>query len=311
MQKLWQEYKWIPNTVLGSAIFAAGFAFFLQPNDLSPGGISGLALLLVELTGFGSVGLISILMNLPLFILGGLKIGRRFFVGSLIGMVLSSMLIDGFAAMDLPAADPLIAIVYGGVVCGIGLGIVFINGTSTGGSDILVRLLKLRYRNVPIGQISLTFDAVVVLLTGLVFRDLNKALYTGITVYLCGKMVDAVVYRFDYSKVALIISKEYEVIAKEIGNKLDRGDDELGAHLDGQLALIQVDDGAGTHQNVGAVLGNSLDTLGSAGGAEGDLHGINTTGGHGLGGGDGVLDLVQNDNGDDDGVCESFHYSHD
>lgn len=223
MQKLWQEYKWIPNTVLGSAIFAAGFAFFLQPNDLSPGGISGLALLLVELTGFGSVGLISILMNLPLFILGGLKIGRRFFVGSLIGMVLSSMLIDGFAAMDLPAADPLIAIVYGGVVCGIGLGIVFINGTSTGGSDILVRLLKLRYRNVPIGQISLTFDAVVVLLTGLVFRDLNKALYTGITVYLCGKMVDAVVYRFDYSKVALIISKEYEAIAKEIGNKLDRG----------------------------------------------------------------------------------------
>ena len=223
MQKLWQEYKWIPNTVLGSAIFAAGFAFFLQPNDLSPGGISGLALLLVELTGFGSVGLISILMNLPMFILGGLKIGRRFFVGSLIGMVLSSMLIDGFAAMDLPAADPLIAIVYGGVVCGIGLGIVFINGTSTGGSDILVRLLKLRYRNVPIGQISLTFDAVVVLLTGLVFRDLNKALYTGITVYLCGKMVDAVVYRFDYSKVALIISKEYEAIAKEIGNKLDRG----------------------------------------------------------------------------------------
>ena len=223
MQKLWQEYKWIPNTVLGSAIFEAGFAFFLQPNDLSPGGISGLALLLVELTGFGSVGLISILMNLPLFILGGLKIGRRFFVGSLIGMVLSSMLIDGFAAMDLPAADPLIAIVYGGVVCGIGLGIVFINGTSTGGSDILVRLLKLRYRNVPIGQISLTFDAVVVLLTGLVFRDLNKALYTGITVYLCGKMVDAVVYRFDYSKVALIISKEYEAIAKEIGNKLDRG----------------------------------------------------------------------------------------
>ena len=223
MQKLWQTYQWVPQTVLGSALFAAGFAFFLQPNDLSPGGISGLALLLVELTGFGSVGLISILMNLPLFILGGLKIGRRFFVGSLVGMVLSSMLIDGFAAMDLPAADPLIAIVYGGVVCGIGLGIVFINGTSTGGSDILVRLLKLHYRNVPIGQISLTFDAVVVLLTGLVFRDLNKALYTGITVYLCGKMVDAVVYRFDYSKVALIISKEYEAIAKEIGNKLDRG----------------------------------------------------------------------------------------
>ena len=223
MQKLWQTYQWVPQTVLGSALFAAGFAFFLQPNDLSSGGISGLALILVELTQFGSVGVVSILINLPLFLLGGLKIGKRFFAGSLIGMLLSSVLIDGFAALHLPAVEPVIAIVYGGVLCGLGVGIVFAAGTSTGGSDILVRLLKLRYRNVPIGQISLTFDALVVLLTGLVFRDMNKALYTGITVFLSGKMVDAVVYRFDYSKVAMIITKEYDTIAREIGDKLDRG----------------------------------------------------------------------------------------
>ena len=223
MQKLWQNYQWIPQTVLGSALCAAGFAFFLEPNDLSSGGISGLALILVELLQFGSVGTVSILINLPLFILGGVKIGKRFFVGSLIGMLLSSLLIDGFTALHLPAVEPVIAMVYGGVLCGLGVGIVFMAGTSTGGSDILVRLLKLKYRNVPIGQISLTFDALVVLLTGIVFRDMNKALYTGLTVYLCGKMVDAVVYRFDYSKVALIISKEYESIAKEIGDKLDRG----------------------------------------------------------------------------------------
>lgn len=223
MQKLWQKYQWIPQTVLGSAVFAAGFAFFLEPNDLSSGGISGLALILVELLQFGSVGTFSILINLPLFLLGGVKIGKRFFVGSLIGMLLSSALIDGFAALQLPAVEPVIAMVYGGVLCGLGVGIVFMAGTSTGGSDILVRLLKLRYRNVPIGQISLSFDALVVLLTGIVFRDMNKALYTGITVFLCGKMVDAVVYRFDYSKVALIISKEYESIAREIGDRLDRG----------------------------------------------------------------------------------------
>ena len=223
MQKLWQTYQWVPQTVLGSALFAAGFAFFLQPNDLSSGGISGLALILVELTQFGSVGVVSILINLPLFLLGGLKIGKRFFVGSLIGMLLSSVLIDGFAALHLPAVEPVIAIVYGGVLCGLGVGIVFAAGTSTGGSDILVRLLKLRYRNVPIGQISLTFDALVVLLTGIVFRDMNKALYTGITVFLSGKIVDAVVYRFDYSKVAMIITKEYDTIAREIGDKLDRG----------------------------------------------------------------------------------------
>ena len=223
MQKLWQEYKWIPQTVLGSAVFAAGFAFFLEPNDLSPGGISGLALVLVELLQFGSVGTLSILINLPLFIMGGVKIGKRFFIGSLIGMLLSSLLIDGFTALHLPVVEPVISIVYGGVLCGLGVGIVFAAGTSTGGSDILVRLLKLKYRNVPIGQISLSFDALVVLLTGLVFHDMNKALYTGITVYLCGKMVDAVVYRFDYTKVAMIISKEYAAIAKEIGDKLDRG----------------------------------------------------------------------------------------
>jgi len=223
MKQIWQEYRWIPATVLGSALFAAGFAFFLQPNDLSPGGISGLALVASELLGFGSVGFYTVLMNLPLFLLGGLKIGKRFFFGSALGMLLSSALIDGFAALQLPAVEPLLGVLYGGAVCGVGLGIVFVSGTSTGGSDILVRLLKLRYRNVPIGQISLWVDALVVILTGFIFRDLNKALYTGITAVLCGKLVDAVVYRFDYTKVALIISREYEEIARQIGLKLDRG----------------------------------------------------------------------------------------
>ena len=144
-----------------------------------------------------------------MFILGGLKIGKRFFAGSLLGMVLSSMMIDGFAFLAIRDLEPLLAVLYGGVICGLGLGVVFVSGTSTGGSDILVRLLKLRYRNVPIGQISMCFDAVVVILTGVVFRDVSKALYTGITVYLCGKVIDAVVYNFDYSKVALIIECIY------------------------------------------------------------------------------------------------------
>lgn len=223
MKSIWQSGRWILATVFGSVLFAAGFAFFLQPNDLSPGGISGLALVATEVLGFGSVGFFSVLMNLPLFFLGGVKIGKRFFFGSALGMVLSSLLIDGLSGIPFPEVEPLLGVFYGGVVCGVGLGIVFASGTSTGGSDILVRLLKLHYRNVPIGQISMCFDAVVVLLTGFVFRDVNKALYTGMTVVLCGKMVDAVVYRFDDSKVALIISREHEAIAREIGLKLDRG----------------------------------------------------------------------------------------
>ena len=223
MREAWHKWKWIPATILGSAVFALGFALFLQPNDMNPGGISGLAMVAVELLGFGSVGIFGILINLPLFILAGLKIGKRFFAGSLLGMILSSVLIDAFAAIAFPAPEPLIGALYGGALCGLGLGVVFVSGTSTGGSDILVRLLKLRWRNVPIGQISMSFDALVVLLTGLVFRDLNTALYTGVTVFLCGKVVDAVVYGFDYSKVVLIISSEYEAIAEAIGRKLDRG----------------------------------------------------------------------------------------
>ena len=223
MSNLWQKSKWIVATILGSTIFALGFSLFLQPNDINPGGISGLAMIIVELLGVGSTGTLTIVINLPLFILGGLKIGKRFFVGSLLGMLLSSVLIDGFALMPFPATEPLMAALYGGALCGLGLGVVFMCGTSTGGSDILVRLLKLKYRNVPIGQISMYFDAFVVILTGLVFRDVSKALYTGITVFLCGKVVDAVVYRFDYSKVALIISREHVAIAAAIAEKLDRG----------------------------------------------------------------------------------------
>lgn len=223
MAMIWNKCKWILATVAGSAVFAFGFAVFLMPNDMNAGGISGLAQVVVEVTGIGSVGTLSILINLPLFILGGVKIGKRFFVGSLLGMTLSSLLIDMFALVVSIQTEPLVAVLYGGVLCGLGLGIVFISGTSTGGSDILVRLLKLRYRNVPIGQISMYFDALVVILTGLVFHDVTKALYTGITVFLCGQVIDAVVYRFDYSKVALIISSEYEAIAREIGLKLDRG----------------------------------------------------------------------------------------
>ena len=97
MNKLWHETKWVIATVLGSALFALGFAVFLQPNGMNSGGISGLAMVIVELLGVGSVGVISIVMNLPLFLLGGIKIGKRFFFGSLLGMILSSVL--GFSSI--------------------------------------------------------------------------------------------------------------------------------------------------------------------------------------------------------------------
>lgn len=241
-KRIWKEILWAGTTAIGSALFALGFAMFLIPNDINTGGISGLAMILRELLGFGSIGTLTLLMNIPLFLIGGLKIGKRFFAGSLIGMVLSSVLIDLFALIPFSTPEPLIGGLYGGVLCGAGLGMVFMAGASTGGSDILVRLLKKKYRNLPIGSISIMFDAMVVLLTGLVFRDISKALYSGVVVFVCGQVIDAVVYRFDYSRVALIISKEHEKIAKAISDQLDRG----ATYLHGS--------GSYTHQNIEVVL---------------------------------------------------------
>ena len=229
-------------TVLGCALFGLGFSVFLEPNGLNAGGISGLAMLIVRIFDFGTVGILTALMNVPLFILGGMKIGKRFFFGSLLGMLLSSVFIDLFAALPAFELEPLISSVYGGAVCGIGLGCIFFAGVSTGGSDIIVRLLKLRWRNVPIGVISMCFDAVVAILTGVVFQNLGVMLYSGIAIFISGKVIDVVVYRFDYSKVAVIITKEYDAVAKMIGEKLDRG------------ATFLHGEGSYSHQNTKVVL---------------------------------------------------------
>ena len=223
MKKKSDQYGWILKTLVGSALFALGFDLFLEPHEMSAGGISGLAMIVVHVLKIGSVGTLSILINLPLFLIGGMKIGKRFFWGSLLGMLSSSVMLDLFTLIPIPETEPFLAVIYGSALSGLGLGMVFTAGTSTGGSDIVVRLLKLKYRNVPIGQISMMFDLVVVVLTGIVFRNVVKALYTGVAVFLMSQVVDAVVYRFDYSKVALIITQYHEEVAKAVDEKLQRG----------------------------------------------------------------------------------------
>lgn len=221
--KVWSLMLDMLKTAVGCALFAIGFDLFLLPGGMNAGGLSGLAMVFVHLTDFASVGMITALLNIPLFILAGMKIGKKFFIGSLLGMLFSSGFIDLFALLPVPDVEPLIGAVYGGLICGAGLGFVFAAGVSTGGSDIIVRLLKLKYRHVPIGVISMSFDACVAILTGIVFRDVNSALYTGIAIFISGKIIDGVVYSFDYSKVALIITKDYEQVARVISDKLERG----------------------------------------------------------------------------------------
>ncbi len=222
MKKAMKWVMWCLQIIVGSSMFSLGFVLFLDPHSFNGGGITGLAQIISRLS-FGSVAFWVAVINVPLFILGGMKLGKKFFWGSLLGMVAVTASLELFALLPVPATDPLLACVYGGALIGGGLGIVFTLGASTGGSDIIVRLLKRKWRNVPIGTITMGFDLLVIALTGLAFGDMSRALYTGVTVFLSGKVLDMVVYSFDYSKVTLIISDKHQQIAEAIFEKLGRG----------------------------------------------------------------------------------------
>ena len=222
--KKWKQYTiFVMEIVVGCALFALGFDLFLAPHNINAGGLSGLAMIFVHLTGKSSVGTVTFIANIPLFIIAGKKIGKRFFIGSLIGSVALSFWMEVFEYLPAVQTEALLGALYGGVLSGVGCGLVFLAGASTGGADIVIRLLKLRWRNVPIGKIVLAFDGTVVVLTGIAFQEMANMLYCGITIYVCTQVLDAVVYSFDYSKVALIISPKYDEIAEAIGTKLDRG----------------------------------------------------------------------------------------
>lgn len=171
-----------------------------------------------------TVGLLSAMINIPLFFFGYKQIGKYFFFGSMFGMLISSIGFDLFAKiLPVVTMDPLVAAIFGGITIGVGLGVVFLAGASTGGADIVARLLKLKLRNFPIGKLMLCMDLAIAVATGVVYRQFTNTLYSIVTLYLSSIMLDKVVYGFDYAKVALIISDKYEEIAAAIDARLDRG----------------------------------------------------------------------------------------
>ena len=230
MAKAKQELTNIAKATLGCVLFALSLNLLLLPNEINAGGITGLSMSLAHILGRGSVGLYTALFNLPLFLLGAKLLGKRFLIGSIFGTLLCSGMIDWLSAAPAIQAEPLLAALYGGALCGLGLGLVFTAGMTTGGTDVLARLLKRRWQDVPIGKISVVFDFTVAVLTGLAFRDPAKTMYSGVAIVATGLVVDAVVYRFDYSRTVLIISAQYEAIARRIGTDLHRG----ATYLEGQ-----------------------------------------------------------------------------
>ena len=196
---------------LGAVIYALAFDWFVAPNQIAMGGVTGLAQIVNALVPVLPVGVLSILVNVPLFLVGWRLLGGRLLVSSLYAMAVSSLAIDVIAWMHtFPPMDPILATLYGGAGMGVGLGLVFSQGATTGGTDIIGKLLKLKFPWLPIGKLVMIPDMVVVILAAVVFGTVNAALYGLIQMYLLSKVMDMILYGWDTSRVAYIITDRWE-----------------------------------------------------------------------------------------------------
>lgn len=196
---------------LGAVIYALAFDWFVAPNQIAMGGVTGLAQIVNALVPVLPVGVLSILVNVPLFLAGWRLLGGRLLVSSLYAMAVSSLAIDVIAWMHtFPPMDPILATLYGGAGMGVGLGLVFSQGATTGGTDIIGKLLKLKFPWLPIGKLVMIPDIVVVILAAVVFGTVNAALYGLIQMYLLSKVMDMILYGWDTSRVAYIITDRWE-----------------------------------------------------------------------------------------------------
>ncbi len=217
-RKAWQ----VGLIAIGCLLYALAYNLFLDPFKISPGGVSGLAMVIGHLTGF-PVGIAIILMNVPLIILAYLRLGASFIISTAVATFLSSILIDLTAWMPTPVEDPLLAAVCGGVLIGAGLGFILRMGATTGGTDIVSKLLQVARPHLKMGQIVMVVDGAIVCLSSLVFQDFSLVVYALIGLTLCGKVMDAILYGFDIATLTYIISDRHYEIGKELQEQLGRG----------------------------------------------------------------------------------------
>ena len=209
--------------IVGSALFAAGFQFFLYPNSIIVGGVSGIAMIINLLTKL-PVGLLTIVLNIPLFIIAWRYFGTDFIVGSLVGMLLSSVFVDLFALLSIsPTNDMLLACIIGGAVKGLGLGIVYYAGATTGGTDIIAKFIRLRFPYLNFGTVVLITDCFIIVAFAAIFNKVESAMYAVITMFVVSKVVDLLLYGIDNSSVCYIISEKSDQLVTDITDRLHRG----------------------------------------------------------------------------------------
>ncbi len=229
--------------ILGSFILAMGFVYFIDPHKIVPGGVYGIGIVVKNLTaevmgngikipffkepffkdGLG-IGIVGLMLNIPLTILGIKILGSRFGVKTIVGFVLSSIFID-FLDENFDGVlvdDVLLSCVFGGVLIGFGLGLIFKSKATSGGSDIIA-MIAVKYTKMSLGLLLIAVDSVIVLFGLLVFKDWKIPLYSWIVIYITGKVIDATLQGISYDKVLFIISDRYDEIKDKIIVDLNRG----------------------------------------------------------------------------------------
>lgn len=202
--------------VIGCVIYAVGFQFFMYPNSIVAGGAVGVAMIVNRLIPV-PVGLMTIILNIPLFIIAWRYFGFDFLISSLVGMILSSIFVDLLAIADVALThDPMLASFIGGAVKGIGLGMVYYVGTTTGGVDIVAKLLRMKFPHINLGTILMLLDAVIIGAYAVIFHIYESAMYSIIAMVVVSKVIDLVLYGIDNSCVCYIISERSGDICHEI-----------------------------------------------------------------------------------------------
>ncbi len=210
---------------VGSSLYAVSVKMFTAPNHIAPGGVTGVSTMLNFLFGW-PIGTLGLLLNIPIFIWAILQIGYKLVVKTIGATIFVSAAID-LIGLVIPAytGNPMLAAIFGGCLEGAGLSLVFMRGATTGGTDLIARLLNRRVRFVSMGKLMMCVDFLIVAASAFVYRSIESALYALIAIFVSTKLIDAILYGTDIGtgKIMFIISEKNDDIAKEIMRDLDRG----------------------------------------------------------------------------------------
>ncbi len=212
----------IIETIVGAFIMAVATSLFLLPNQLSSGGFAGIATILYYFLKI-PMGISILAFNIPLFLFAGYKLGKRFFIKSIIGTITFSLSIDILDKLTPLTQDRFLACIYGGIIIGLGTAIILKANSSTGGSDLISLLVKKYNSDIRTSNVIIIVDTIIVGLNVLFFREIEIGLYSAIAIYLMGKMIDIIFEGIYFTKLVIIISNKSQEISEEIGDKVGKG----------------------------------------------------------------------------------------